>query len=319
EPKEVEITPEQAAWLSDWLAQFETVLYGADFRDSLNGYAQFIDIDSFIDQQWIVEMSKNIDGYRLSNYLHKDRLGKLKMDPIWDWNLTFGNANYLNGWLTSGWYWTQTADQDYPWFRRLFQDPDFNQRYIDRWGELRKDVFATSNLLARVDQLASYLNEAQVRNYQKWRILGTYVWPNWYIGKTFQDEINWMKQWMAGRLSWIDTNYTPVPLFSREGGPITAGFTLSMSAPKGLVYYTLNGADPRLPGGAINPQASIYSSPITLSVNARVFARARNGTSTTAWSAPAVGTFVVTTPPLAITELMYHPPEPPPGSPNSAE
>ena len=29
------------------------------------------------------------------------------------------------------------GDGDYPWFRRLFQDPDFNQRYIDRWGELR--------------------------------------------------------------------------------------------------------------------------------------------------------------------------------------
>src|SRR6059036_1353866 len=94
-------------------------------------------------------MSKNIDGYRLSNYMHKDRLGKLKMDPVWDWNLSFGNANYLNGWLTNGWYWSQTGGTDYPWFARLFQDPDFTQRYIDRWRELRKDVFATSNLLAR--------------------------------------------------------------------------------------------------------------------------------------------------------------------------
>ena len=316
DPKEQDITPAQAVWLSAWFSQFETALYGADFRDPLNGYAQFIDIDSFIDQQWIVEMSKNIDGYRLSNYLHKDRLGKLKMDPIWDWNLTFGNANYLNGWLTSGWYWTQTADQDYPWFRRLFQDPDFNQRYIDRWGELRKDVFATSNLLARVDQLASYLNEAQVRNYQKWRILGTYVWPNWYIGKTYQDEINWMKQWIASRLAWIDSNYTPAPVFSGAGGPITAGFALSMTAPKGVIYCTLDGTDPRLPGGGISPRASIYSSSITLSANARVFARARNGA---AWSPPAVSTFVVSTPPLVITEIMYHPQSPPAGSPYTAE
>ncbi|PYM15511.1 MAG: hypothetical protein DME18_04090, partial [Verrucomicrobia bacterium] len=98
EPKEQEITPWQAAWLSDWFGQFESALYGPNFRDPANGYARFIDVESFIDQQWIVEMSKNIDGYRLSNYLHKDRLGKLKMDPIWDWNLSFGNANYANGW-----------------------------------------------------------------------------------------------------------------------------------------------------------------------------------------------------------------------------
>jgi len=204
EPKEQEITPEQAAWLSDWLRQFETALYGANFRDPVNGYGQFIDVDSFIDQQWIVEISKNIDGYRLSNYLHKERLGKLKMDPIWDWNLSFGNADYLNGWLTSGWYWPQVGDQDYPWFRRLFQDPDFNQRYVDRWGELRKSVLVTAKVLGRVDELAGLLNEAQVRNYQKWRILGTKVWPNWYVGKTYQDEINWMKQWIAARLAWID-------------------------------------------------------------------------------------------------------------------
>src|SRR5260221_30643 len=242
----------------------------------------------------------------MSNYMHKDRFGTLKMDPIWDWNLSFGNANYLNGWLNNGWYWSQTGGTDYPWFARLFQDPDFTQSYIDRWGELRKDVFATPNLLARVDELAAFLNEAQIRNYQKWRIIGTYVWPNWYIGKNYQDEINWMKQWIAGRLAWIDTNYTPVPAFSNQGGPITSGFTLSLAAPKGVIYYTLNGVDPRLPGGAVNPQAAVYSSPITLSANARVCARARNGTSASSWSPLGAGTFVVSSPALVITEIMYH-------------
>jgi len=170
--------------------------------------------------------------------------------------------------------------------RAFVPGPDFYQRYIDRWGELRKDVFASSNILARVDELAAFLNESQIRNYQKWRILGTYVWPNQYIGKTYQDEINWMKQWIANRLTWIDGNYTPVPAFSSRGGPIAPGLTLSLSAPKGIIYYTLNGVDPRAPGGTVRPQAAVYSSPITLSANARVFARARNGTSATSWSPP---------------------------------
>src|SRR6185369_11273395 len=112
EPKEDEITPAQAAWLRSWFSQFETALYGANFRDPINGYARFVDVDSFIDQHWIVEMSKNIDGFRLSNYMHKDRLGKLRMDPIWDWNLSFGNANYANGWTTTGWYASQTGGTD---------------------------------------------------------------------------------------------------------------------------------------------------------------------------------------------------------------
>src|SRR2546429_2149849 len=89
-----------------------------------------------------------------------------------------------------------------------------------------------------------------------------------------------------------------------------------MSAPKGVIYCTLDGTDPRLPGGGTSPRASIYSSPITLSANARVFARARNGA---AWSPPAMSTFVVSTPPLVITEIMYHPQSPPAGSPYTAE
>jgi len=64
DPKEDELTPAQTAWLRSWFSQFETALYGANFRDPVNGYARFIDADSFIDQQWMVEMSKNIDGYR---------------------------------------------------------------------------------------------------------------------------------------------------------------------------------------------------------------------------------------------------------------
>ena len=316
DPKEQEITPEQAAWLSGWFRNFETALYGANYRDPTGGYAAYIDVDSFIDQHWMVELSKNIDGFRLSNYMHKDRLGKLAMDPIWDWNLSFGNANYLNGWITTGWYWTQVGGTDYPWFARLFQDPDFTQRYIDRWGELRRDVLATPNLLARVDELAAFLNEGQVRNYQKWRILGTYVWPNWYVGKTYQDEINWMKQWIAARLAWIDGNYTPAPVLSREGGWITPGADLAIRAPKGLVYYTLNGVDPRASGGGIVAQALSYTGPITLPANARVFARARNGVS---WSAPAIATFIVSTPPLVVSEIMFHPQGPPAGSPYSAE
>src|SRR5205814_711499 len=80
--------------------------------------------------------------------------------------------------------------------------------------------------------------------------------------------------------------------------------------------YTLNGADPRLPGGSIDPQALTYAAPIALSANARAFARARNGV---AWSPPTVGNFVVNTPLLVITEIMYHPQTPPAGSPFTAE
>ena len=306
----------QRTWLKNWLGEFETVLYGANFRDPVKGYASYIDVRSFIDQHWIVEMTKNIDGFRLSNYMYKDRLGKLKMEPIWDWDLSLGNANYLEGSKTNNWYWPQLGDTEYPWFRRLFQDPDFNQQYIDRWEELRRGVFNSTNLLRRVDELALLLNEAQARNFRKWPVLGQYVWPNAYIGKTYQDEVNWMKQWITGRLAWIDSRFLSAPTLSVVGGLVTPEFQLRLGAAAGAVYYTRDGSDPRLPGGGLNPQAATYSGPITFPANARLFARCRY---TNAWSPPTVASFFVDLPPLVITELMYHPPAPPPGSSFAAD
>ena len=69
-------------------------------RTGTNHYAHYIDVDAFVDQHWIVEFPKQIDGYRISNFFSKDRNDKVKNVPIWDWNLSFGNANYLEGGLT---------------------------------------------------------------------------------------------------------------------------------------------------------------------------------------------------------------------------
>ncbi len=87
-----------------------------------------------------------------------------------------------------GWYYTQLDDNAHIWLRRLMcgttsssgttGDPDFNQKIADRWTVLRTNILASSNLLARIDELAASLNEAQVRDFQKWPRLGTYVWPN---------------------------------------------------------------------------------------------------------------------------------------------
>ena len=55
-----------------------------------------------------------------------------------------------------------------------------------------------------------------------------------------------------------------------------------MSAPAGKIYYTLDGSDPRLPGGALSGKALAYSKAVALSENVRVRARVLSGTG---WSA----------------------------------
>jgi len=133
EPKFEDITPQQVDWIKNYINEFESVLYGSNFKDPENGYAKYINVGSFIDVHILVELTKNIDGFRLSTYMSKDRNGKLNMGPVWDYNLSLGNANYLEGWIPTGWYYPLISEGDYPWWRRLFEDPAFYQRYADRW------------------------------------------------------------------------------------------------------------------------------------------------------------------------------------------
>jgi len=289
--------------------QFETALYGTQFRDPVLGYAAHADADAFIDHWWMVETMKNIDGYRLSTFMHRDKGGRLKMGPIWDYNLSLGNADYAEGWKTNGWYWPQISTSDYPWYPKLFQDPEFTQRHADRWASLRQGPFATSNVLAVIEGLTNQLREAQQRNFVRWPTLGRYVWPNWFIGKTYEEEIGFLKKWVTGRLGWIDSGIVRWPTLSPASGYHPNGVTVTLESTF-PVYYTLDGSDPRAIGGAVSGSARTYSTSFRVEASTRVIARARNGTK---WSPPVVGHYATTVPPLRISEIMYHPPADPKG------
>jgi hypothetical protein len=203
-PNERNITREQRAWLTQYFNRFEEALYSDDFKDPKRGYAAYLDTAAFIDMHWLIEMSKNIDAFRYSAYLTKDRGGKIKAGPAWDWNRSFGNANYHNGYQTSGWYWRILRPQEISWYVRLREDPAFDAKARARWRELRKDVFSPAKINALVDQYAEELKEAQQRNFQRWPILGQQVTCNHFVGSTYEEEVDWLKSWIGKRIAWID-------------------------------------------------------------------------------------------------------------------
>ena len=311
-PKERLIQPAQRDYIRGYMNQFEAALYGGNFRDPEAGYAPFIDVQSFIDHHIMVELTKNIDGYRLSTFMYKPRGGKLTMGPIWDYNLSLGNANYLNGGNPVGWYYPQLNATDYPWYTRLFQDTaGFRALYNERWRQLRGEQLTLDYLLGTVEQQAAMLGESQVRNFQRWSILGTYVWPNFYIAPSWDAEITWMSGWLEDRVAWMDGQLLGLPSspqFSSEGGFIEPGFQLEItSADEGVIYYTTDGSDPRGPRAVLAETARLYEGPLALSENTQVTARVRSGPEF--WSPSRSALFVTGVPSLRITEFMYHPPD----------
>ena len=224
-PKPADITAPQRAYIEDWVKNFERVLAGDDFLDPDDGYRQFVDLESFVDFLLINEISRNVDGYRLSTYMYKERDdngGKLHMGPVWDFNLAFGNANYCGGAAPQGWGYNfgQICPDDFwqlPfWWDRLREDPDFVAMLGDRWQALRDGEFSDERLSATIDSLVAVLDDAPQRNFQRWPVLGEFIWPNVFIGSTYEQEVDYLKRWVDDRTSWMDRaiwSLTPVERF----------------------------------------------------------------------------------------------------------
>ena len=133
-PKETFVTSTQGDWILNYLDAFESALYGPDFQDPEVGYAEYIDVDSFIDHHIIQELTKNPDGLRFSTYMFKARNGKLTSGPVWDFDRSMRPDNDGRASNPVGW----GEFTNYEWWGRLFEDPNYERRYAERWRELRR-------------------------------------------------------------------------------------------------------------------------------------------------------------------------------------
>jgi hypothetical protein len=216
-PKVENIVQAQKDYLKSYVDSFEKALASSSFQDPANGVRRFANIPSFIDYFIVNEVSRNVDGYRLSSYFYKDRAsnnGKIVAGPVWDYDLAFRNADYCNGSYTSGWaYQFNTvcpgdgAGLIPFWWNRFMQDTAFVSGLRCRWKEQRQSAISNTRLYRLIDSASNLLSEAQVRHFQRWQVLGKYIWPNPQpIPNSYSEEISTLKGWLDSRLQWIDAN-----------------------------------------------------------------------------------------------------------------
>lgn len=199
-----DMVPEQKKYIENYVNDFEKALFSEYFADSVQGYRQRLDLKSTFDYFFVNEVSKNVDAYRLSTFMYKDKDskgGKLTFGPVWDYNLAFGNVNFSNGYKTN-----DLIAPNHAWWDRLLQDSTFTNALKRRWSEIRKEKFSNAQILNVIDSLALVLEESQKRNFQKWNVLKEGTWPNYHIATSFQDEIIFLKSWIINRLNWLDNN-----------------------------------------------------------------------------------------------------------------
>src|SRR5678816_2582393 len=154
-PKITDITLPQKNYIEAYTDSFENALHAANFQDTVSGWRKYAEEGTFIDYFLINELSRNIDGYRISTYFHKDRAskgGKLKAGPVWDYDLAFRNAGYCAATDTSGWAYVfnyvcgNDPNPVNDWWMIFLSDTLFKKDLYCRWTSLRASVLDTTHI-----------------------------------------------------------------------------------------------------------------------------------------------------------------------------
>lgn len=200
--------PKQLAYIKNYISDFYRLLLSEDFNHPIYGYHQYIDFKSFADYFILNELTKNVDAYRYSLYLHKHHVhngGKLHMGPVWDFNLGYGNVDFgvIQPQFHFGWIY-DTGRQRLFWYARLMEDETFANYLNCRWFYLRSNILSEDHIYQILDNTVAQMGEGLNRNNFLWDPFGRYIWPNYVIKNSYQEELQYLKDWISLRLNWMD-------------------------------------------------------------------------------------------------------------------
>lgn len=216
DPEYDELYAPQVSYMQNFISNFEDAINGPNFADPNIGYPYYIDQTSFWDFFILQELGRTVDGYRSSSFFYKDKdalnwNSKIVAGPMWDFNLSYGNADYCDADLTTGWQYEFDQICNFTtsipfWWGKLLQDPAYANGLRCRWETLREGILKTENIHQFIDQQALFIEEARIRNFQRWPIIGVYVNWNGFVGQTYEEDLQYLKDYIEQRAIWLDNN-----------------------------------------------------------------------------------------------------------------
>ncbi|WP_166404742.1 lamin tail domain-containing protein [Desulfonema ishimotonii] len=271
---------------------------------SLTNYKNFankhMDVENFADYMLINIYGATWDwpGNNWVASRERSSQGKFRFH-VWDAEGAFG----LNGKRDSDYniidkYLANEKYYGYGWelcilYTQLVKSPEFRLLFADRVQKhfFNNGALTKQNITAQFEKLRDKINP--IMNHVYSQDVNDSI-PNWI--ETRQD--NMLTQLQDAGL-WPDVS---VPTFTQSG----SAFTLTQTG-SGTIYYTTDGTDPRVEGGAVNSSASVYSNSVSPDQSTLIKARVKNGTE---WGPLLEASYVNNDlMALKITEIMYNPAE----------
>lgn len=190
-------------YIKDYVNKVEKALYSDMFLDDKYGYKNFIDIESVVEWYIINEITEN-STCRGDWYMNLQRGGKLKMGPIWDFDMAFSNSLWVNPSMNPYYLFVKDAK----WISRMFEDPEFVRMVKERFKyfyERRDQIFNF------IDSNAHYLKSAAAENNNRWNTLYYNIRPEapkeLNIWGSYYSEVSWLKEWLFIRLEWLKVQF----------------------------------------------------------------------------------------------------------------
>lgn len=202
DPDGDELTDEQFSYIRDYMQKANDAVV------SLDGYEDYIDVDSLIDWFILHEWTYNLDSsFRRSCYMVKEPGGKLVMGPPWDFDLAFGNFSRDGGrydvWACMG---SSGAYVSVNWMNHLLTDENFLSRLSKRWAEVRGPM--EEHIMSYIDGLAADLQKSQELNFTVWDVWDVKAGyqPSFMVDiNTYEKQIEYLKDFIHDRGEWMDS------------------------------------------------------------------------------------------------------------------
>ena len=186
--------------VKDYLTNCFNLLRNNNYEDILANF----DVETFADTYIINELFSNVDVYFASWYLYKDKGGKICSGPIWDFDISAGNCDYNDSCKSNSTYYALNN----LWYRYLMNYSEFKDL-------VRNKVLKYYNIINHEINVcisdALFHQDEFLRNYEVWRTLGRYVWPNpkeLVAINTWIEHVKYVSSWLDKKLEFMMNGYT---------------------------------------------------------------------------------------------------------------
>ena len=159
-----------------------------------NNYEDYFDIDSVIDFYLIQELMMNIDLDHSSVFFYREQGGKIKFGPVWDFDISCGNANYVYNYNPS--VLMKDVNGGSYLFNKLLTHSDFKQRFITRLRQVNNEIIPDmlDSFIPTYYALSSYA----IKDNQRWNNLYASFWPkpDHLVGPNYYQQVYYVMNYI---------------------------------------------------------------------------------------------------------------------------